>query len=93
MNIFVIFPARIRFKGVKNKYISLINGKPLFAFNISSEKIIAFIDSFFCSSDIQSYAEIKNAVEILGSEDKVVHDSEHHKYWLTHKIQANIEFK
>jgi len=58
MKIYAIIPARSGSKGIINKNISLIDGKPLISYSISFAKKISCIDRVLCSTDSESYAEV-----------------------------------
>ena len=58
MKIYAIIPARSGSKGLPNKNISPILGKPLLSYSISFAKNIPSINRVFCSTDSSEYAEI-----------------------------------
>jgi len=58
MKIYAIIPARSGSKGIPNKNISLVGGKPLLSYSISFAGKISAIDRIFCSTDSEHYAEI-----------------------------------
>lgn len=53
-----IIPARSGSKGLKNKNIKLLNGKPLLAYTIEAAKKSKCFDTIFVSTDSKKYAEI-----------------------------------
>lgn len=53
-----IIPARSGSKGLKNKNIKLLNGKPLIAYTIEAAIKSKVFDKIFVSTDSQVYAEI-----------------------------------
>ncbi|MAD12243.1 MAG: CMP-N-acetlyneuraminic acid synthetase [Flavobacteriaceae bacterium] len=57
MIIYAIIPARSGSKGLLNKNIKLISGKPLLAYSIEFAKKLK-IDRIFCSTDSKKYAKI-----------------------------------
>lgn len=58
MNVLAIIPARSKSKGLKNKNIKLINGKPLLAYTIQSAIESNIFSNIVVSTDSQEYAEI-----------------------------------
>ena len=58
MKIYAIIPARSGSKGLPNKNIRLILGKPLLSYSISFAKNLPSINRVFCSTDSSEYAEI-----------------------------------
>ena len=58
MKVYAIIPARSGSKGITNKNISLIGGRPLLSYSISFAKKISCIDRVFCSTDSESYANV-----------------------------------
>lgn len=58
MKVYAIIPARSGSKGLLNKNIRKINGKPLIAYSIEFAKSCEFIDRVFCSTDSEEYATI-----------------------------------
>lgn len=57
-----IIPARSGSKGLKDKNIKLLNGKPLIAYTIEVAKESGVFDEIFVSTDSQKYAEIAKAL-------------------------------
>ena len=57
MKIYAIIPARSGSKGLPNKNIKDLNGKPLMTYSIDFAKKIG-VDRIFCSTDSQQYAKI-----------------------------------
>lgn len=57
-NILAIIPARSGSKGLKNKNIKLLNGKPLMAYTIEAAKESNIFDDIVVSTDSEEYAEI-----------------------------------
>ena len=55
--IYAIIPARCDSKGVKNKNIKEIEGKPLISYSINTAKALN-VDKIICSTDSQEYADI-----------------------------------
>ena len=55
--IFAIIPAWCDSKGVKNKNIKEIEGKPLISYSINTAKALN-VDKIICSTDSQEYADI-----------------------------------
>ena len=53
-----IIPARSGSKGVKDKNIRLMNGKPLFSYSIAAAKESGVFDEIMVSTDSQKYADI-----------------------------------
>ena len=53
-----IIPARSGSKGVKDKNIRLLNGKPLLAYSIEVAEKSAYYDEIFVSTDSSEYADI-----------------------------------
>ena len=53
-----IIPARSGSKGLKNKNIKLMNGKPLISYSIAAAKESGMFDEIMVSTDSQKYAEI-----------------------------------
>ena len=53
-----IIPARSGSKGLKDKNIKLLNGKPLLAYSIEAAKKSKLFDEIFVSTDSIEYAEI-----------------------------------
>lgn len=53
-----IIPARSGSKGLKDKNIKLLNGKPLIAYTIEAAQNSNIFDEIFVSTDSQEYAEI-----------------------------------
>lgn len=68
-----IIPARSGSKGLKDKNIKLLNGKPLIAYTIEVAKESGAFDEIFVSTDSEKYAEIAKAwgasVSFLRSEE------------------------
>lgn len=56
--IFAIIPARSGSKGIADKNIKLLNGKPLLAYSIQSAIRSRLIDRVIVSTDSQQYADI-----------------------------------
>lgn len=56
--IIAIIPARSGSKGLKDKNIKDLNGKPLIAYTIESAKNSCIFDKIFVSTDSEKYAEI-----------------------------------
>lgn len=57
MKIYAVIPARSGSKGLPNKNIKMLNGKPLIAYSIDFAKKLR-VDRIFCSTDSQKYADI-----------------------------------
>ena len=53
-----IIPARSGSKGLKNKNIKLLNGKPLLAYSIEAALKSKCFDSIIVSTDSKKYADI-----------------------------------
>ena len=53
-----IIPARSGSKGIKDKNIKLMNGKPLLAYSIEAAKESGVFDEIMVSTDSQKYADI-----------------------------------
>ncbi|GBF12456.1 cytidylyltransferase domain-containing protein [Tepidibacillus sp. HK-1] len=53
-----IIPARSGSKGLKDKNIRLLNGKPLLAYTIEAAKESGLFEEIFVSTDSKKYAEI-----------------------------------
>jgi len=68
-----IIPARSGSKGLKDKNIKLLNGKPLIAYTIEAAKKSGIFDEIFVSTDSEKYAEIAKewgaSVPFLRSEE------------------------
>ncbi len=58
LKVYAIIPARSGSKGLPNKNIRKINGKPLLAYSIEFARNCDFIDRIFCSTDSVQYSEI-----------------------------------
>ena len=56
--IIAIIPARSGSKGLKDKNIKPLNGKPLIAYTIEAAKQCGFFDRIIVSTDSEKYAEI-----------------------------------
>ena len=56
--ILAIIPARSGSKGLPDKNIRVLNGKPLFAHSILQAQETGIIDEIFLSTDSQAYADI-----------------------------------
>jgi CMP-N,N'-diacetyllegionaminic acid synthase len=57
MKIYAIIPARSGSKGLPDKNIRMLNGKPLFAYSILFAKSLN-VDRVICSTDSEHYAEL-----------------------------------
>lgn len=57
MLIYAVIPARSGSKGLKDKNIKMLAGKPLIAYSINFAKKLN-LDRIFCSTDSEKYAEI-----------------------------------
>ena len=57
-NLWVIIPARSGSKGILNKNIAKINGKPLIYYTIEFAKKLKFVDKIFLSTDSEEYVKI-----------------------------------
>jgi len=68
-----IIPARSGSKGLKDKNIKLLNGKPLLAYTIESAKITGLFDEIMVSTNSEQYAHIAKqygaSVPFLRSEE------------------------
>ena len=53
-----IIPARSGSKGIKNKNIKMLNGKPLLSYTIKAALDSGIFDDIFVSTDSKEYAEI-----------------------------------
>ncbi len=53
-----IIPARSGSKGLKDKNIKLLNGKPLLMYSIEAAKKTSLFDEIMVSTDLEEYAEI-----------------------------------
>lgn len=58
LNILAIIPARSKSKGLKNKNIKLLNGKPMIAYTIEAAKKSGVFTDIVVSTDSREYAEI-----------------------------------
>jgi CMP-N,N'-diacetyllegionaminic acid synthase len=58
MKTIAIIPARSGSKGLKDKNIKLLNGKPLIAYTIEAAIMSGMFDEVFVSTDSERYAEI-----------------------------------
>jgi CMP-N,N'-diacetyllegionaminic acid synthase len=58
MKTIAIIPARSGSKGLKDKNIKLLNGKPLIAYTIEAAIMSGMFDKVFVSTDSKRYAEI-----------------------------------
>ena len=56
-----IIPARSGSKGLKNKNIRELNGKPLLAYSIEVAKASSLFDEIMVSTDSEKYAEISKS--------------------------------
>lgn len=61
MNNIAIIPARSGSKGLKDKNIKLLNGKPLLAYTIEAAVNSGIFDKVFVSTDSEKYAEIASS--------------------------------
>ncbi len=61
MNNIAIIPARSGSKGLKDKNIKALNGKPLLAYSIEAAKKSKLFDEIMVSTDSEKYAEIAKA--------------------------------
>ena len=61
MNILAIIPARSGSKGLKDKNIKLINGKPLIAWSISQVLASKYVSEVYVSTDSQTIADISRS--------------------------------
>ena len=61
MNILAIIPARSGSKGLKDKNIKLINGKPLIAWSISQVLASKYVSEVYVSTDSQVIADISKS--------------------------------
>lgn len=57
MKIYAIIPARSGSKGIKDKNIRLLGGKPMMAYSIDFAKKLN-VDRIFCSTDSEEYAKL-----------------------------------
>ena len=57
-NILAVIPARSGSKGIKNKNIKILNGKPLIYYTIKYAIKCNFIDHIIVSTDSKKYATI-----------------------------------
>jgi CMP-N,N'-diacetyllegionaminic acid synthase len=73
MNNLAIIPARSGSKGLKDKNIKLLNGKPLLVYSIEAAKKSGLFNEIFVSTDSEGYAEIARewgaSVPFLRSEE------------------------
>jgi len=53
-----IIPARAGSKGLKDKNIKLLNGKPMLAYTIEAAKESGLFEEIMVSTDSEKYAEI-----------------------------------
>lgn len=58
MNSLAIIPARSGSKGLKNKNIKLLNGKPLLTYTIEAAKASGLFNEIMVSTDSSEYAEV-----------------------------------
>ncbi|MUK65317.1 cytidylyltransferase domain-containing protein [Aliivibrio fischeri] len=58
MLIYAVIPARSGSKGLPDKNIKEIDGKPLISYSIEFAKTIQSVDRVFCSTDSELYADI-----------------------------------
>ncbi len=58
MKVYAVIPARCGSKGLPDKNIRPIAGKPLLAYSIDFAKRLTDVDRVFCSTDSKNYAEI-----------------------------------
>ena len=58
MKNFAIIPARSGSKGLKDKNIKLLNGKPLLVYTIEAAKSSGLFNEIFVSTDSEKYAKI-----------------------------------
>jgi len=71
--IIAIIPARSGSKGLKDKNIKDLNGKPLIAYTIEAAKNSEVFDTVFVSTDSEKYAEIS---KLYGAEVPFLRSSE-----------------
>ena len=57
-SVLAIIPARSGSKGLKDKNIRLLAGKPMLAYSIIAARSCGFIDSIILSTDSKTYAEL-----------------------------------
>ena len=57
-NVLVVIPARSGSKGIKNKNIKIIKGKPLFFHTIDYAKKSKIVDNIILSTDSKKYAKM-----------------------------------
>jgi CMP-N,N'-diacetyllegionaminic acid synthase len=60
MGTLAIIPARSRSKGLKDKNIKLLNGKPLLVYTIEAARESGIFDEIMVSTDSREYADIAN---------------------------------
>lgn len=58
MKVLAIIPARSGSKGIKDKNIKLLNGKPLMAYSIEAAKDSGIFDEIMVSTDSEEYARV-----------------------------------
>lgn len=58
MLVYAIVPARSGSKGLPDKNIKKINGKPLISYSIDFAKSLPSVSRVFCSTDSEKYADI-----------------------------------
>ncbi len=92
--ILAIIPARSGSKGLKDKNIKELDGKPLLAYSIEVALKSNIIDEVFVSTDSEIYAEIarKNGASVPFLRPKEISDDKSQAYdYITHTIQIYKE--
>ena len=64
--ILAIIPARSGSKGLKDKNIKMMNGKPLIAYTIEAAQNSKIFEDIIISTDSEKYAEIAKTVGLTG---------------------------
>lgn len=84
-----LIPARGGSKGVPNKNIKLINGKPLIVWTIEKAKKSRLIDKIVVSTDSEEIAKIArdNGVEVLKRPDELATDTASTQDVMKHALQ------
>lgn len=75
MNNLAIIPARSGSKGLKDKNIKLLNGKPLIAYSIEAAKKSEIYSHILVSTDSERYARLQYNMEqkYLFTDQKKMH--------------------
>tara|TARA_Y100000768_G_C23879457_1_gene634466 strand:+ start:37 stop:738 length:702 start_codon:yes stop_codon:yes gene_type:complete len=64
MDIIAIVPARSKSKGISNKNITILGGKPLIGYTFEAAKKSAYIKRIILTTDSKKYAEMANNIGV-----------------------------